>query len=146
MLLAFPKKKDSDPEKSPTMKAEVPEFELQQFANDMIEALGFQNIRFSEELQGWMKKHAPKEVRDEFFRECAGKWPDNTVLADLGGGHYFALKMELKTQDKEGRKVGELHGKQKDYADGWKILRSKGDIEKELNYVKWVQETGKGMR
>jgi len=143
--MAFPKSKWFQPPPSPTLKAECPEADLQEYANDAIALRGWSYVRFESALMGWMYKNAPAWVKGLFFSQVGGKLPDNLILVPLGCGRFYAVKMELKTQDKKGRAVGKLHGKQKRYAliEEWPIPRSPeqinmllDDIEKTVVKVK----------
>jgi len=145
--MAHPKAKWFQPANSPTMKAECPEKALQVYANDAITLRRWSYIRFSSALMGWLKRCSPDWVQRAFFKQVAGKMPDNLVLVPLGKGRFFAEKVELKTQDKKGRAVGKLHGKQKIYAQAeeWPIARSPeqinavlDDIEKTVEKIKAI--------
>jgi len=134
---ALPKKKWFEPDKSPTMKAEMPEDAIQDYANDAIALRGWGYIRFHNSLLGWMKQHAPMWAKKCFFNQVAGKMPDNTIMVQVADGVFLAVKLELKTQDKKGRAVGRLHGKQKMYAnrEKWFIARSPEQVNSILDKV-----------
>lgn len=136
-MMMFPKRKWSQPEPSPTGKAVCPESDLQQYANEAIELRHWTYVRFHSALMGWMKRTAPEWAKRMFFSQVAGKLPDNLILIPLGNGRLYAVKMELKTQDKKGRAVGKLHGKQKNYAEaeGWQIARSPEQINSVLDGI-----------
>jgi hypothetical protein len=134
---SIPKKAWFQPKKSTTMKVEGPESALQKYANDAITLRGWTYIRFETALLGWIKRNAPGWVQGSFFHQVAGKLPDNFLLIPLGGGCFFGVKLELKTQDKKGRAVGKLHGRQKKYAEaeGWYIARSPEQIKSVLDEI-----------
>ncbi len=139
---SLPKAAWLKPADSPTMKAEIPEAALQSFADDLISLRGHSCIRFPDAFLGWVKVNAPPWIQKVFFGQIAGRMPDNLVLHQIGPGLFLALKLELKTQDKKGRAVGKLHGKQKAFAlaEKWPIVRSPEDIERELNIFEKIVE------
>jgi hypothetical protein len=134
---AFPKAKWLQPAKSPTMKAECPEKDLQSYANDAITLRHWAYIRFPSVLMGWIHRTAPEWAKRMFFSQVAGKLPDNLIMIPIANGQFLAVKLELKTQDKKGRTVGKLHGKQKNYAEaeGWYIARSPEQINTVLDEI-----------
>ena len=138
--MMFPKKSWGQPERSKTMKAEIPESELQKFANEAILLRGWQYIRFSSALMGYLKRSAPEWAQRAFFRQVAGRMPDSIIMVPVAQGMFLTAKMELKTQDKQGRAVGKLHGKQKNYAEaeGWFIARSPEEIDSVLNKIEKI--------
>jgi len=140
--MKFPKKKWSEPVKSPTMRAETPESDLQEYANSALEARGWAYLRFPDSLLGWIRRNAPTWVSCVFFKQVAGKLPDNLILLKLGGGFFLGAKLELKTQDKKGRAVGKTRGKQKRYAESeeWMIARSPEQINAALDRIEHVKE------
>jgi hypothetical protein len=140
--MMFPKAKWNLPEKSKTMKAEMPESALQSFANEAILLRGWQYIRFPSVLMGWIYRTAPEWAKRQFFSQVAGKMPDSTVIVPIGKGLFVGMKLELKTQDKDGRAVGKLHGKQKYYAkqDEWIIARSPEQISEALDKLSLLIE------
>jgi hypothetical protein len=146
--LAYPKKSWFQPDKSKTMKAEIPEKALQTYANDAITLRRWSYIRFSSALMGWLKRNAPEWVQRAFFVNVGGKLPDNLILAQVAPGIFLGVKLELKTQDKQGRAVGKLHGKQRRYAEaeGWYIARSPEQINAVLDDIeKKVEATKKNL-
>jgi hypothetical protein len=134
---AYPKAKWLQPAKSPTMRPECPEAALQTYANDAITLRRWAYIRFDSRLMWWLKANAPGWIQGLFFSQVAGKLPDNVILVPLSPGKFLAVKLELKTQDKKGRSVGRLHGKQRHYAEveGWYIARSPEQIDAVLDEV-----------
>ncbi|MDD5394914.1 MAG: hypothetical protein PHE17_18000 [Thiothrix sp.] len=127
---AIPKKIWFEPQKSPTKRAEIPESALQFFADGAIDLFGWDSLRFPDALLGWMKFNAPPWIQKMFFGIVGGRLPDNLVMAQVAPGIFLSLKLEMKTQDKKGRAVGALHGRQKVFAkaEGWKIARSPDEI------------------
>lgn len=137
--LMIPKRSKLQPSKSKTMKAECPESDLQKAANQFItEIYKWDYIRFDDWFMTWMRMNAPPHAQKHFFSQVGGKMPDNFILCDLGKGFFLGCKMELKTQDKKGRAVGQLHGKQKRYAlaEEWQIARNTKQIEVILELIK----------
>lgn len=139
--IKFPKKSKMQPGKSKTMKAEVPEAALQKYANDAIELKRWDYIRFDNWFMTWMKLNAPAHVQAHFFSQVGGKLPDNLILVHLGKGHFLGTKLELKTQDKKGRAVGKLHGRQKHFAltEDWPIARSPEQINAVLEEIEKLE-------
>lgn len=137
MYMLLPKKKWLGTQKSKTMKAERPESDLQEHANRMVDHFEFKHIHWPHSFLEWMKNNAPQDVRKVFFAQVGGKMPDNIIMVPIGTGMFLAVTLELKTQDKQGRAVGTLHGKQKKYAriDGWHIARSKEQIDEIMNRI-----------
>lgn len=134
--VAFPKKSKLQPGKSKTMKAVCPESALQVAANDLISLKRWAFIRFENWFMWWMRKQEIK-YQKHFFDQVGGKLPDNLILVELGEGFFLGCKMELKTEDSKGRAVGQLHGKQKHYAnaEGWQIARNTKQIEEILQDI-----------
>jgi hypothetical protein len=135
--MAFPKASWFKPQKSPTMRVEASEAQLQVYANDAIILRGWSYLRFPDGFLRWMKLNTPEWIQAVFFGQIGGKMPDNLIMIPLGNGQFFAVKMELKTQDKKGREVGKLHGKQKRYAEveEWYIVRLPEQINAVLDEV-----------
>ena len=135
--IAIPKKSKLQPGKSKTMKAVCPESALQVAANQLIELKRWAYVRFEDWFLHWMRLKAPAHVGKHFFDQWGGKMPDNLILVELGEGFFLGCKMELKTEDKKGRAVGQLHGKQKSYAntEGWQIARNTRQIEEILQRI-----------
>jgi hypothetical protein len=143
--LAIPKKKVKNlisgngdtPIKSKSMKAVIPENLLQKTCNEMIEAFGFSFIRFEDSFLRWISLNAPVHIRKMFFDQVGGKFPDVMIQAKLGDGFFLTTKLELKTEDKKGRAVGQLHGKQKNVAknEEWMIARNAKQIESALQTI-----------
>jgi hypothetical protein len=123
-LLPFAKKKWKEPDKSKTMKAEMPEDFLQVYADELLELKGLKSIRIPDNMWRWIAVNAPEGVK-KWWRWLFGGWPDNLILIPIGK-YMLAVPIELKTQDKKGRAVGALHGKQKINAkeQNWTIARS----------------------
>lgn len=140
--MAFPKKSWLEPAKSKTMKAEMPESALQDYTNDALELRQWAYLRFPDALLGWIRRNAPTWVSCVFFKQVAGKLPDNLILLKLGGGFFLGAKLELKTQDKHGRAVGKTHGKQKRYAEDeeWMIARSPEQINRALDQIEMIRD------
>lgn len=126
--MKFPKKKWKEPQ-SPTRKAEAPESALQEFADGFLKRKKLRYLRFPDGFLAWMKLRAPIHIKKIFFDVWAGR-PDNTFFIEIGNGYELAVPLELKTQDKKGRAVGRLHGKQKNNArdEKWFIARSTKQI------------------
>jgi hypothetical protein len=123
--LPLAKKCWKEPERSKSMKAEVPEDELQSYADALLEDKGLRQIRIPNGIYRWIKMNAPQGFQCWFFGLFGG-WPDSLVMVPIGN-YFLAVPIELKTQDKKGRAVGALHGKQKTNAidEHWTIARSK---------------------
>jgi hypothetical protein len=136
--LMIPKRSKLLPPKSKTMKAVCPESELQKAANQLIELYKWDYIRFDDWFMTWMRMNAPPHVQKHFFSQIGGKMPDNFVRVTLGKGFFLGCAIELKTEDKKGRAVGQLHGKQKRYAlaEEWQIARNTKQIETILELIK----------
>lgn len=143
----IPKKSMLSPERSKTMKAEMPESALQKYANDAIELKKWDYIRFDDWFMTWMRLNAPIHVQKHFFSQIGGKMADNFIKIELGGGQFYCVQLELKTQDKKGRAVGQLHGKQKRFAqaEGWMIARSPEQINKALEKIEKIAEKIKNL-
>ena len=141
---AIPKKKWKEPARSKTMKAEVPESALQKYADEILELKKYRSLRFPDGFLGWIKLKAPLHIKKIFFSIWGGR-PDNTFMIPLGSGYYLAVPMELKTQDKKGRAVGRLHGKQINNArnEEWFIARSVDQIN---DVIKRAEETALKIR
>lgn len=127
--LPFAKKAWKEPARSKTMRAEVPEAELQEYLDALLEDRGIKQIRIPDGIFRWVKMNTPSKFQYWFFGLFGG-WPDSLVMLPMGK-YLLAVPVELKTQDKKGRMVGKLHGKQKGNArsGGWTIARSKGAIK-----------------
>ena len=133
-----PKKKWSEPIKSKSMVPECPEDKLQMFADSFLKLKKLRYIRIPDSFFKWIVgghirnrvyiPNVPQKIK-VWFLGMFGGYPDNTVIEPIGNGIALALLMELKTQDKKGRKVGSLHGKQKHHKDEWVICRSPEQIQ-----------------
>ena len=129
--MQFPKKKWSRPD-SPTGRPEVPESEIQAFADELLEyKKHIRSIRVPDSFFRWVKMNVPPHIQIWFFGMFGGR-PDNTLLIPIGNGYSLALEMELKTQDAKGRAVGKLHGKQKRHEGQWRICRSTQEVERAI--------------
>jgi hypothetical protein len=122
--LPLAKKKWQEPDKSKTMKAEMPEASLQIYADELLEIKGLKSIRIPDGMWRWIAANAPEGVK-KWWRWLFGGWPDNLILIPCGR-YMLALPVELKTADKHGKAVGALHGKQRHNAEAenWTIARS----------------------
>lgn len=140
--MVFPKKSWGQPEPSKTMKAECSESQLQGYLNDLLELKKWQYLRFPDAFLAWMKMNTPAWIQKVFFGQIGGRMPDNFIYLPLGNGTFLSLKLELKTQDKQGRAVGRTHGKQKNYAEAeeWPIARSPEQINAELDRFEKIFE------
>jgi hypothetical protein len=127
-MLMFPKKKHLQPEVSKSMKAEIPEESLQIFADEYYQIKRIRYIRIPDGIFRWLKIKAPAGVQRWFFGMFGG-YADNTLLIPIGK-YLLAVPIELKTEDKKGRAVGALHGKQKNRAEeqNWIIARNQQQI------------------
>jgi hypothetical protein len=145
--MSFPKSKWFQPVKSATMKAEIPEADLQAYADDAIALRGWSVLRFPDAFMGWFKYNAPPWIQKIFFGQIGGRMPDDFIMVQIGQGLFLSLKLELKTQDKKGRAVGTLHGRQKAFArmEGWKIARSPKEIDAVLDGFQKIVEKVKKM-
>ena len=103
---------------------EMPESALQTYADELLELKGLKSIRIPDGMWRWIAANAPEGVK-KWWRWLFGGWPDNLILIPCGK-YLLAVPIELKTQDKKGRAVGALHGKQKHNAEAekWTIARS----------------------
>jgi hypothetical protein len=142
--MAFPKAKWVGKTASKTGKAVIPENSLQSFANEAIAWRKWIYVRFHNKLLWWIKtnEHVPEWVKALFFGQVAGKMPDNLIMVQVGPGCFLSFKLELKTQDSQGRAVGKLHGKQKTYAleEKWFIARSPEQITEVLDKIQHLSE------
>lgn len=130
--MLLPKKKWSQPEESKSMKAECPEELIQGAVDEYLALKRIKNYRIPDGFFRWIKMKAPIGIQKWFFGVFGGK-EDNTCVIPLGNGYGFTLMLELKTQDKKGRAVGQLHGKQRRSGDDWKICRSVDSAVEEIN-------------
>lgn len=107
---------------------------MQKAANELITLKNWAFIRFDDWFLRYMRIIAPAHVGKHFFDQWGGKMPDNVILLELGEGFFLGCKLELKTEDSKGRAVGQLHGKQKHYAnaEGWQIARNTRQVEEVL--------------
>lgn len=131
---ALPKKKWLNPEKSKTMKAECPEDKLQKFANEYLDTFRIKYFRISDDMWTGLKLVCTGKfiwLFKKFGDMFGGRLPDNLVYVPLGEKYWLVMPMEIKTQDKKGRAVGKLHGKQKNNAvnDNWVTVRSPEQIQ-----------------
>jgi hypothetical protein len=127
-MLMFPKKKWSQPAESPYKKAEIPEESLQVFADEYYQIKHIRYIRIPDGIFRWIKMKASTGIQKWFFGMFKAM-PDNLLLLPLGK-YMLAVPIELKTQDKKGRAVGQLHGEQKHRAEeeNWIIARNQQEI------------------
>ena len=125
---AFPKAKWKQQPVSKTMKAEIPEASLQIFADEYYAIKRIRSIRIPDGIFRWVKMNASAGIQKWFFGMLGGM-PDNLLLLPLGK-YMLAVSIELKTEDKKGRSVGSLHGKQKHNAEeqNWIIARNQQQI------------------
>ena len=141
--MMFPKKKWGNPE-SKTMKAIVPENAIQKAVDDYLNLKRLQFYRIPDGIFRWIKMKAPIGIQKWFFGMFGGK-PDSTVLIPIGNGIALALLLELKTEDKKGRAVGKLHGKQKHHEDEWIICRNVDSAIKTIDEFEKTAEKVKKM-
>ena len=127
-MLSFPKKKHLQPEVSKSMKAIIPEASLQIFADDYYQLKRIRYIRIPDGIFRWIAVNASEGIK-KWFRWTFGGMPDNLLLLPLGK-YLLAIPIELKTEDKKGRAVGTLHGKQKSRSEeqNWIIARNQQQI------------------
>jgi len=130
--MAHPKKKWSQPERSKTMVAEVPENLIQGAVDDYLALKRIKFYRIPDGFFRWIKMKAPIGVQKWFFGMFGGQ-PDNICIIPIGNGLALALLLEIKTQDSKGRAVGRTHGKQKVEADHWVICRSVDEAIKTID-------------
>lgn len=141
--MAFPKRKWTDPQGSGL--PECAESELQQYADELLAWKHYRFIRFPDGILRYIKLNTPDWFSAAFFK-CFGGRPDNTVFIPLIDGYFLSFNLELKTQDKKGRAVGRLHGKQIGNAkdEGWFIARSpeaiSAVIEKAEQFVERIKK------
>lgn len=122
-MMKFRKKIWDRPDKSKTMISEVPECELQSDTEEFLDDLGLRYVHIPNFFFLFLEKHAKQSVYD-WFVDLFGGRPDIVLEYPICEGIAMTLLMELKTQDKKGRLVGKLHGKQKHHVDDWVICRS----------------------
>jgi hypothetical protein len=127
--MLLPKKKWLQAVVSPTGKAECSEDDLQVFADEFYELKRIKNIRIPNAVFRWLKMNASAHIQKWFFGLFGG-WPDTLLLLPCGK-YMLAVPIELKTQDKKGRPIGMLHGKQKHNSEyeNWIIARSPEQIQ-----------------
>lgn len=128
--MMFPKKKWNQ-EKSKTMAVECPEGLLQQATDEYLTLKQFWFFRIPDAFFRWLKMNAPIGIQ-KFFFGMFGGMPDNTIIVPIGEGVAIALLLELKTQDKKGRAIGQLHGKQKHHENDYLICRSTKQVIEEI--------------
>lgn len=123
--MKFPKKSWSQPKKSPTKRAAIPEDWLQQWTDSFLESRRIRWIRVPDAFWNFLHATAYPGML-AFFRKVFGGWCDNTCFIRIGDDYSLTLHLELKTEDAKGRAVGQLHGKQKAEAKNlpWKICRN----------------------
>lgn len=131
--MKFAKRKWNEPKNSVSMVPTCPESTLQAFANEYLELRKVDYFRIEDSFFGWVKMKAPTGVQKWFCWMFGGR-PDNTCSIPIGK-YSLTLPLELKTEDKKGRKVGRLHGKQKTNSrrENWTIARSPEAIKKEID-------------
>lgn len=144
-------------QKSNSMKAEVPESYLQKCLDELLKYKPhIASIRIPDFIFRWLKRvekcfKSNMFVSNEwigglilnsiqnrvFIRiyDALGGKPDTTMMIQVTDKYSLACTVELKTQDKKGGEVGQLHGKQKVEARKvpWLILRSVDEIIETVN-------------
>ena len=137
---AIPKKTWGKP-RSKTNKAQYPEAVLQKAVNEWLELKKIRYLRFPDWFLTWMRLNTPRHVGAEFFRVWSGM-PDNIPLIKITDGISLAVWIELKTEDKKGREVGRLHGKQKNKSkeDGWFVCRNLKSFESVMEKTTKIAE------
>jgi hypothetical protein len=124
--LKFGKKADAEIEKSDLV---IPEADLQEYANDLLDSKGIQYIRFENGFLGWMRRCAPARWASYFFKVWSGQ-PDNICFIKLDNGFSMCLRMELKKE-----KTGRLHGKQifRCTDEGWVVCSTIEQINEAID-------------
>lgn len=125
-------------------KAAVPESVLQEYMDFQILANDLSTVR----IPDWFWKFVKGPMSEKFPKMASaigglfGGRPDNLVLAHVGDGLYVGMNIELKTEDKKGRPVGKLHGKQvKNSKDEkWVVLRNEKEISKTIARIKEIAD------
>lgn len=137
-----PKKKWSEPEKSRTMQSECPEELIQAAVEKYIKIKRIDFFRIPDGFFSWVIINAPKNVGKWFCRMFGGK-PDITLFEPIVPGVALSLLLELKTQDKKGRAVGKLHGRQNHHKNDWIICRS---VDQAKNVIDRFQKRANEIR
>jgi len=123
--MMFPKGQSRAWKRKGSTLPNVPESDLQAFADDYLATTRADQLRIPNWMYAWVKRSAPKAFAVQFMERFTG-YPDNTIWEPVGDCYSICLSMEIK------RARGQLSGnRQKALAKkrNYQIPRSPGQIE-----------------
>lgn len=135
--MAQPKKKWLKPDKSPNKSPAIYEDEIQSLTDSFLLGEHLYYIRLPDQFYEWLLRWAPQSIKSYIIWMFGGRC-DNTVIYPIGKGLALTLLLELKTEDKKGRTVGETHGKQKKNENDWIICRNIDQVKRVVRRFKEV--------
>ena len=136
--MMFPKPSRKPRRRWPSVpaKAEIPESSLQLFCDDYLELRQVRYIRLPDGFWRWLAVRGSEGIK-RWFRGLFAGIPDNTCFIPINDKYSLCLHLELKTR------IGQLHGKQKEWARQLPVQVVRSTDEIKISIDKFIHDAGK---